>query len=100
MEGQADGVNSYLTEEIERHRREQPDDLITAMLGMPEMSDAEVRSAAILLFIAGYDTTAKLMGMSLVALELHPISAGCWRTTYRLSLTASKKYCVGQACRK
>jgi cytochrome P450 len=72
MKGAADGVNSYLTEEIERHRREQPDDLITAMLGMSEMSDAEVRSAAILLFIAGYDTTAKLMGMSLVALELHP----------------------------
>jgi cytochrome P450 len=62
-------ANDYLFTEIERHRREQPDDLITAMLNMPDMDEAEIRSTALLLVLAGYDTTAKLMANSLVALE-------------------------------
>ncbi|HEY8524579.1 MAG TPA: cytochrome P450 [Acidimicrobiales bacterium] len=85
-------LNQYLREEIERHRREQPDDLLTAMLRMagdgtgghggttvtgtgtdaPAMDADEVRAAAVLLLIAGYDTTAKLLANALVALELHP----------------------------
>jgi cytochrome P450 len=65
-------VNAYLSEEIERHRREQPDDLMTAMLRMSDMSEAEIRSAAVLLLMAGYDTTAKLMANCLVVLEQHP----------------------------
>jgi cytochrome P450 len=73
MHQAADDVNAYLIEEIERHRREEPDDLITAMLRMSGlMSTEEIRSAAILLLIAGYDTTAKLMATSLVVLEQHP----------------------------
>jgi cytochrome P450 family 109 len=54
-------VNSYLAAEIERRRREPQSDLITEMLRMSEMSDGEIRSAAVLLLLAGYDTTAKLM---------------------------------------
>jgi cytochrome P450 len=65
-------ANAYLAEEIERHRKEQPDDLITAMLRMPEMSEVEIRSTALLLVLAGYDTTAKLLGNSLVVLNQHP----------------------------
>ncbi len=65
-------ANDYLFTEIERHRREQPDDLITAMLNMPDMEEAEIRSTALLLVLAGYDTTAKLMGNTLVALDQHP----------------------------
>ncbi len=68
-------LNDYLREEIVRHRRDRPDDLLTAMIGMAEegaMDDAEVRAAAVLLLIAGYDTTAKLLSNVLVALELHP----------------------------
>jgi cytochrome P450 len=73
MQQAALDVNAYLAEEIERHRRDQPDDLITAMLSMSGvMSAEEVRSAAILLLIAGYDTTAKLMATSLLVLERHP----------------------------
>jgi cytochrome P450 len=44
-------VNAYLREEIERHRREQPDDLLTYMLnlsGEDAMSDDEIRSTAVL----------------------------------------------------
>jgi len=62
----------YLTEEIERHRKEPRDDLLDVMLKIPGWTDAEIRSTAILLLIAGYDTTAKLMSNCLQALEQHP----------------------------
>jgi cytochrome P450 len=68
-------LNEYLREEIDRHRREQPKDLLTAMIGMADsgvMNDDEVRSAAVLLLLAGYDTTAKLLSNTLMALEDHP----------------------------
>jgi hypothetical protein len=64
-------LNDYLTGEIDRHRREKPDDLLTVMVNIPDWTEAEIRSSAILLLLAGYDTTAKLMGACLVALEQH-----------------------------
>jgi cytochrome P450 len=65
-------VNAYLTEEIARHRRENLDDVLTVMVNMPNWSEAEIRSSAVNLLLAGYDTTARLMGECLVALEHHP----------------------------
>ena len=68
-------VNAYLREEVERHRREQPDDLLSYMLnlaGEDAMSDDEIRSTAVLLLLAGYDTTAKTMADCLIALERNP----------------------------
>jgi cytochrome P450 len=68
-------INAYFKEEIERHRRERPDDLLTTMLDM-EGSDAmttdEIRSTSVLLLAAGYDTTAKTMSNCLIALERNP----------------------------
>lgn len=68
--GAGDEANGYLSEEIERHRREEPDDLITAML-RSNMSDEEISSTALLLVLAGFDTTAKLLSNALVALDQH-----------------------------
>jgi cytochrome P450 len=65
-------VNAYIDVEIERHRREELDDVMTIMVNMPDWSEAEIRSSAINLLLAGYDTTARLMGAALVALEQHP----------------------------
>jgi cytochrome P450 len=65
-------LNEYLGEEIARHRRESSEDLISIMLEMKDMTDEEIQSTAHLLLVAGYDTTAKLMGTSLVALERNP----------------------------
>lgn len=68
-------LNSYLAQEIARHRVERPDDLLTAMVDMASrgmMTDEEIRAAAVLLLVAGYDTTAKLLANALVALEMHP----------------------------
>src|SRR5262249_60648060 len=68
-------INGYLRDEIERHRQEQPDDLLTFMLnlsGEQAMSDEEILSTAVLLLTAGYDTTAKSMSNCLIALERYP----------------------------
>lgn len=75
MKEASDELSSYLAEEIDRHRRDRPEDLLTAMLDQsPEtgMSDAEIRSAVCVLLLAGYDTTAKLMANCLVVLDQHP----------------------------
>jgi cytochrome P450 len=75
MRRAATEVNDYLREEIERHRRDQPDDLLTRMVtlsGKDALSEEEIRSTAVLLLLAGYDTTAKTLGNCLVALEAHP----------------------------
>jgi cytochrome P450 len=68
-------INDYLRDEIRRHRREQPDDLLTFMLnlsGDKAMTDDEILSTAVLLLTAGYDTTAKTMSNCLIALERNP----------------------------
>lgn len=65
-------LNEYVSEEIERHRRDKPDDLLTVMMNMPDWTEAEIRSSAVNLLLAGYDTTAKLMGECLLALQQHP----------------------------
>jgi len=72
MEAAVVELKQYLAEEIERHRKEPRDDLLNVMLNIPGWTDAEIRSTAILLLLAGYDTTAKLMANCLVALEAHP----------------------------
>jgi cytochrome P450 len=65
-------LDAYLDEEIERHRRDRPDDLLTWMVDMPDWSEEEMRSSAKVMLLAGYDTTAKLMGSALLALQQHP----------------------------
>jgi cytochrome P450 len=68
-------MKEYLLEEIERHKQDRPDDLITSMMDSAEdsgMTEHEILSAAFTLLGAGYDTTAKLMSNCLVSLEKHP----------------------------
>jgi cytochrome P450 len=75
MRQAAKEANDYMREEVERHRRERPDDIITTMLDFAPpnaLSDDEIVSTALLLLLAGYDTTAKVMSNCLVALEQHP----------------------------
>jgi cytochrome P450 len=65
-------LHAYMTHEIERHRAEDLDDLLTVMLNMPDWTEAEIRSSAINFLLAGYDLAAKLMAACLVVLEQHP----------------------------
>ncbi|MBO0728195.1 MAG: cytochrome P450 [Acidimicrobiaceae bacterium] len=68
-------MNEFLKHEIKRHEREQTDDLFSYMTrldGERAMSADEIRSTAVLLMAAGYDTTAKAMSNTLIALECNP----------------------------
>jgi cytochrome P450 len=65
-------LNAYLDLEIERHRREDLDDVLNVMVNASDWTEAEIRSSAVNLLLAGYDTTAKLMAAALEALERHP----------------------------
>ena len=65
-------LNAYLDVEMERHRREDLDDVFTAMVKAPDWTDAEVRVSALNLMIAGYDSTAKLMAVTVETLAMHP----------------------------
>ncbi len=72
MDDVVGAAKAYLTEEVKRHRRERPDDLLTVMIDLPDWSEGEIRSVALNLLLAGYDTTARLIGLILVALQDHP----------------------------
>ncbi len=65
-------LNAYLDEEIERHRRDDIDDVLGVMVNRSGWTEPEIRSSAINLLLAGYDTTAKLMAVSVEVLEQHP----------------------------
>jgi cytochrome P450 len=63
--------------ELARHRRTDPqDDLLSAMVtvrdGEDRLTDVEVVATSTLLLIAGYETTANLIGNALLALMQHP----------------------------
>jgi cytochrome P450 len=75
MRTASDEINTYLREEMQRHRREQPADLMTTMLQFADkglMTEDEVRSTGVLLLIAAYHTTSKTMANTLIALEKNP----------------------------
>jgi cytochrome P450 len=65
-------LNEYLDSEIERHHRYELNDLLTTMITLSDWTEAEIRSSAVNLLLAGSGTTSKLMGECLVALEQHP----------------------------
>jgi cytochrome P450 len=67
-----DEAKAYLRDEIARHRREQPDDLLTVLVNIPTWSEEEIISTAFLFLTGGYETTARLMAECLVVLEQHP----------------------------
>ncbi len=72
----ASDLCDYIHEEIERHRRMPLDDVISALLRSAEegakITEDEIVSTCFILLGAAYDTTAKLLSNSLVALEQHP----------------------------
>jgi cytochrome P450 len=67
---------AYMTEIAEKRRQEPKGDLISILVqesdGVAALSPQEVNSFAILLLIAGNETTTNLLGNSLVCLIRHP----------------------------
>jgi cytochrome P450 len=71
-------MNELFVREIEAHRREPRDDLLTALLHATEdgetLSDDEMLAALSLLLVAGHDTTHNSITLGLVALGRSPSS--------------------------
>jgi cytochrome P450 len=68
-------MGDYLQEQIDYHRRVECDDLMNDLLVANEqgiLDDRELRAACILLFLAGNDTTAKLIGTGLLLFARYP----------------------------
>ena len=69
-------LEHYFHGVIEQRRAQPGDDLISAMLGVEDegsrLTDEEVVSNAVLLFIAGHETTSNMIGNMMIALFRHP----------------------------
>jgi cytochrome P450 len=67
---------SYLNDLFDERRRQPRDDLLSALLAAEEegdkLSEAELRTVVVLLFIAGHETTMNLIGNGTLALLRHP----------------------------
>ncbi|MEM5403982.1 cytochrome P450 [Paraburkholderia unamae] len=69
-------LEHYFHGVIEQRRAQPGDDLVSAMLSVEDdgsrLSDEEVVSNAVLLFIAGHETTSNMIGNMMIALFRHP----------------------------
>ena len=69
-------LRSYLAQKLEEHRREPREDLMSRLLVAEvdgeRLSEQELLDFCQLLLVAGYETTANLLGNSMVAFEEHP----------------------------
>ncbi len=75
-------LHDTFSELIAQRRAEPQDDLVTALAGdESELSDEEVISMISILMFAGHETTAGLMGNSIVALAHHPDQRELLRST-------------------
>ena len=67
---------SYFNELFEERRKAPRDDLVSALLAAEDegdrLSEAELRSIVLLLFVAGHETTMNLIGNGMWALLAHP----------------------------
>lgn len=63
---------TYLGELVERKRAEPADDLLGGLVAAGELSDEELAGVALLLLIAGHETTANMLGLGTFALLQYP----------------------------
>ena len=71
----SDGIVAYLGELVETKRRNPGDDLVSVLVAATEgdaLTTQELLSSLFQLMVAGHDTTASLIGNSVVALLDHP----------------------------
>jgi cytochrome P450 len=63
---------AFLGELVGRKRAEPAEDLLSGLVAGGELSDDELVGVALLLLIAGHETTANMLGLGTFALFLHP----------------------------
>lgn len=75
-------MGEMLTALIAERRRRPGDDLLSALIAAEEsgdrLSEAELRSFVILLYVAGHETTVNLIGNGMLALLRHPDQLRTW----------------------
>jgi cytochrome P450 len=87
-----DEMTDYFRDLADHRRREPTDDLLSALLHARDAGDAlnddEVIATAILLFVAGFETTTNLIGNGLLALLRHPDQLCRWREQPEMARSA------------
>jgi cytochrome P450 len=73
-------LTSYLDERVARARREGGPGLIGDLIAAGELTDEEVRNIAMVLLVAGHDTTTHMLSLSTFALLEHPGQLAALRT--------------------
>jgi cytochrome P450 len=77
---------------FEERRRNPGDDLLSALVaahdGEDRLSDGELLSTAILLLVAGHETTVNLLSGGTLALARDPVAQAAWRADAALDRTA------------
>ena len=85
-------VINYFNGIFEQRRLEPGDDLVSALLEVEEegerLTEDELRSMVVLLFIAGHETTMNLIGNGTYALLRHPDQLQRWQDDPSLSASA------------
>jgi len=70
------GLFRFIRRLIETRRKDRGDDLLSALIAAEEagdrLSEDELRTNALLLFVAGHETTVNLIGNGMLALVEHP----------------------------
>jgi cytochrome P450 len=67
------GVLTGYLAELVRHKRSRPgDDLLGGLVGETELTDEELTSIALLLLVAGHETTANMIALGVFAFLRHP----------------------------
>lgn len=85
-------MGTYLSEVIAERRLRPGDDLLSALIAAEEagdrMSEAELRSFLVLLYVAGHETTVNLIGNGMLALLRHPDEMRRWAADPSLDANA------------
>ncbi|RMB87028.1 cytochrome P450 [Streptomyces shenzhenensis] len=81
-------LNDYMLKLAHRKQREPGDDLVSRVLGVGELSPEEVAVNGKVLLLAGHETTANMIGLSVTALLENPEQAARIRNSDDPRLTA------------
>jgi cytochrome P450 len=89
-------LNSYLRRLIKSKRENPQDDLMSALVQVEEagdmLSEDELLAMAVILMVAGHETTVNLLGNGLLALLNHPEQMAMLRQNPRLVKTAVEEF--------
>ncbi|MCP2255800.1 Cytochrome P450 [Prauserella aidingensis] len=72
-------MTTYLAELVTRKRAEPGDDILSELAGQDDLTIGELTGTAFLLMLAGYETTANMLGLGTFALLQHPQQAAALR---------------------